>query len=225
MRWFLCAVLALSGCKKSPEPEALPPAPVEAPAPDPSPAFWAWIAANLEALEAVKTGQEPVTKELARELKKVDPRLVFELGIGREPFELIISADGNKALFAQVKKFVATAPQIPGAKVIAFRPRKPIEGFSMKVGERTLAGTDLWFVAGADPNRKGLLGVDVFVVGMKGERDEPLQDAAFMMLEATVGEFDLETKIGEIQFKPAPASLELPLKPLKELPATVDAWK
>jgi len=222
MRWFLIAVLALVGCKKSPEP-VVAAAPPVAPA-DPA-AFWKWVAANLDALKAVKTGQEPVTTELTRELEKVDPGFVFELGIGHDPFELIISADGKKALFPRVQQFVAAAPAIPGVKVIAFRPRKEIDGFSMQVGDSKLSGKDLWFVAGEDPTRKGLLGIDVFIVGMKGEHDARLENAAFMMLEATIGEYDLETKIGEVQFKPAPGKLEPPLKPLKELPAVVDAWK
>jgi len=225
MRWFLCAVLALVGCKKSPEPVVLPPPPVEVASPAAAPAFWTWVGAHVDALKAVKTGHEPVTEELARELEKIAPGLVFELGVGNGVLELIISADGRKALFPVVTKLVDAAPQLPDLKVVAFRPRRAMEGFSMQVRDTTLAGKDLWFVAGEDPSRKGMLGVDVFIVGMRGEHDEALENAAFMMLEGTVGEFDLETKIGEVQFKPAPGKLELPLKPLKELPATVDAWK
>lgn len=227
MRWLLIAVLALAGCKKAPEPPppALPPALEAPPVADRHAPFWKWVVLNLEDLKAVKTGQEVVTEQLSFELELVQPGLMFELGIGKDPFELVISAGGRRDLFPVVTKLVAAAPPMPGTKVIAFRPRKAIEGFSTEVGTEKLAGGDLWFVSGEDPGRKGMLGVDVFVKGMRSERDEGFKDAAFMMLEAAVGEYDLETKIGAIEFKPAPAKPELPLRPLKELPAVVDAWK
>lgn len=224
--WLLVAALSLAGCKKAAE---APPAPVAAPVKPASPerdqAFWTWVAANVEGLKSVKDGHEPVTAQLTAELEKIEAGLVFELGVGREPFELIISADGKKELFPVVKRLVAAAPPIAGTKVIAFRPRKEIDGFSMQVKERQLSGKNLWFVAGEDPSRKGMMGVDVFVEGMRTENEEPLKSAAFLLLEAAVGEFDLETKIGAVEFKPAPGEPAPPLKPLKELPAALDAWK
>lgn len=222
MRWFLIAALAVVGCKKAPEPAPAPVPTLRAGAAAP---FWAWVAANVDALKAVKTGQEPVTTQLVAELEKVAPGLAWELGSGTDPFELIISADGNKALFPVVKQLVEAAPPIEGVKVIAFRPRKKIAEFSLKLGEQTLGGKDLWFAAGEDPDRKGLLGVDVFVVGLRSERDEKLKNAAFMLLEAAAGEYDLETKIGAIEFKPAPANPGSPLRPLTDLPAVLDARK
>src|SRR5690349_9585027 len=112
------AALALVACKKSPEAE--PPVAVV----DKDPAFWKWVAANVDGLKAVKTGREPVTEQLSQHLESIAPGLVFELGVGREEFELIISADGKKDLFPVVKRLVSAAPQLPGTKVIAFRPRK-----------------------------------------------------------------------------------------------------
>jgi hypothetical protein len=69
------------------------------------------------------------------------------------------------------------------------------------------------------------MGVDVFVQGMRSENQEPYKSAAYLLLEAAVGELDLETKIGALEFKPAPEKPGLPLKPLKDLPAALDAWK
>lgn len=221
MRWVLVAALALTACKKDPEPK---PAPVPVVV-DKDPAFWKWVAANVEGLKAVKTGHEPVTAQLSEQLEFVEPGLVFELGVGPESFELIISADGKKELFPAVKRLVAAAPKLPGTTVIAFRPRKDIEAFSMELGDGKISGRDLWFVASPDLERKGLVAVEVFVEGMKSEDDDARKNAAFMLLEAAVGEFDLETKVGLIDIKQAPPKLEAPLKPLKELPAALDGWK
>lgn len=228
MRVLLLALLALAGCKKAadvPPPVAPVVAPPRAASPAGDAAFWAWVAAHVDELKAVKNGREPVTEQLTAALEKIEPGLVFELGVGRDPFELIISADGKKELFPVVQRLVAAAPPLAGTRVIAFRPRKDIESFSMQVREQRLSGKNLWFVAGEDPARKGLLGVDVFVEGMRTENEEPLRTAAFMMVEAAVGELDLETRIGALEFKPAPAQPAAPLQPLKDLPVVLDAWK
>jgi hypothetical protein len=236
LRFFVLLLLAaFAGCKKEQPP---PPPPEAKPTPYAAPKagshqteedadFWAWVKAHLDELKAVKTGQEPVTQGLTLALENIAPGLVFELGIGVDAssFELTISADGKKDLFPVVQRLVAAAPPLPGTKVIAFRPRKQIQDFGMKVGEGRIAGSELYFVASNDPERKGLVAVDVFVKDMKREDDEALKNAAFMLLEAAVGEYDLETKIGTIDIKPAPAKIEAPLKPLKDLPATLDAWK
>ncbi len=224
MRWVLLAALALTACKKDPEVEQPKPAPAPI-AVNRDPAFWKWVAANVDALKAVKTGQEPVTAQLAEQLEFVEPGLVFELGVGTDSFELIISADGKKALLPVVKRLVAAAPKLPGTRVIAFRPRKDIEGFGMAVGEGKISGRQLWYVASADPERKGMIAVELFVEGMTSDDDDPMKNAAFMLLEAAVGELDLETKIGAIEIKQAPPKIEAPLKPLKELSAAIDGWK
>lgn len=218
---ILAALSVLIGCKKE---QPAPPL-VAATSESKDAAFWKWAAANLDALKGVKTGREPITEELSKQLEQVEPGLVFELGVGREAFELIISADGKKELFPVVKRLVAAAPALPGSKVIAFRPRKDIDGFTMQLGDRKLGGKDLFFVASNDLDRKGLIAVDLFVQGMKTEDDQPAKNAAFMLLEAAVGEFDLETKIGAIDIKQAPSEIPEELKPLKDLPAALDGWK
>ena len=222
MRWVLLVALALCACKKSPEPPAAPP-----PASDAvrDRAFWVWVTANVDALKGVKTGHEPTTEALSAELTKVQPGLVFELGVGREPFELIISADGELTLFPVVKRLVAAAPAIPGAKIIAFRPRKAVEQFAMDFEGRRLSGADLSFRALPDTARPGRVAIELYVDGWDDAKAKGLRNAAFLLLEAAVGEFDLETKVGAIEILPLPEKPKAPLKPLADLPATLDAWK
>ena len=233
-RYFvvLTSLALLAGCKKE-QPPAPPPPPTPYVAPSAGAHkleeyadFWTWVKTKLPELKAVKTGKEPITEQLTRALEAIAPGLVFELGIGGDgkDFELTISADGNKELFPTVQALVAAAPPLPDTKVIAFRPRKAIEGFGMAVGEGRIAGNQLYYVASNDPERKGMIAVELYVPDMKSG-DEAMKDAAFMLLEATVGEYDLETKFGNIDIKPAPAKIEAPLKPLKDLPAAVDAWR
>lgn len=224
------AVLALSACKKDePAPVAPPPpAPKAEPAPapkaEPIPALWTWVAAHVDELKAVQTGKEPVADALGEKLDAIDSGLTFELGLGKEPFELIISADGKKELFPLVKQVVAAAPQIAGVKVIAFRPRKDA-GFRLTVNGVTVGGPDVMYTAIADPARPGLIALTLYVKGLTPENETDVKGSAFLLLEAVLGEFDLETKIGGIEFLAAPKKTPAGAKPLAELPAAVDAWK
>lgn len=223
------AVLALSACKQeAPAPVAVPlPAPKAVPAPapkaDPVADLWAWVPAHLDELKAVQTGQEPAADALGGKLDAIDPGLTFELGLGREPFELIISADGHKELFPVVKRVVDAAPAMPGVKVIAFRPRKD-PAFRLTVEGVTVGGPDVSYVAVADDGRPGLIALTLYVKGLTPENKDAVEGAAFLLLEAVVGEFDLETKIGGIQILAAPKKAPAGAKPLAELPGAVDAW-
>ncbi len=57
-----------------------------------------------------------------------------------------------------------------------------------------------------------------------GKGDEQIPRGAFILLDAAIGEYDMETKIGAIDFR---ASGEVPIgvaiKPLRELASTLDA--
>lgn len=225
---FAVAVLALSSCTKD-EPTPVPPAPKTEPAPapppkvDPIPALWTWVGAHVDELKAVQTGKEPAAEMLGAKLDAIDPGLTFELGLGKEPFELIVSADGKKALFPLVKQVVDAAPSIPGVKVVAFRPRKDA-GFRLTVNGVTVGGPDVMFVASDDAARKGLIALRLYVKGLTPENEADVKGAAFLLLEAVLGEFDLETKIGAIDIVATPDKSPAAAKPLAELPAAVDAW-
>ncbi|HEY1086557.1 MAG TPA: hypothetical protein VGE37_02645, partial [Archangium sp.] len=225
MRWcFVFAVVIFSGCKKEAPPPPAPPAAVAVKPADPDAAFWAWAAAHVAQLKTVKSGREPVIEELSRELDKVQPGLAFELGAGKDPFELIISADGDKALFPVVTRLVAAAPALPGTKVIALRPRKDIGSFSMDLGGEKLDAKRLSFLAEPD-EKAGLIALTVHIEGWTSERREAQEQAAFMLIEAALGEGDMETKIGAVEFQPASKTPNERMKPLTELAATVDGWK
>ncbi|MGV3620987.1 MAG: hypothetical protein ACO1OB_09220 [Archangium sp.] len=197
------ALLLVTGCKKDKDAD-----------------FWKWVGAHVAELKAVKTGQEPVVTELSAELEKAAPGLVFELGVGTDPFEFVISADGIKDRFDDVKRLTGNAPQIPGMKVIAFRPRKTIDGFEMHIGSLQLAAADVKYVSRQSDGKTSL---DLYVEGFNAETKEDVTRAGFVLLDATIGEYDMETKIGAIEFHGMPAPEGS--KPLPSLPAELDGQK
>lgn len=186
-------------------------------------AFWAWVPGQLDALHAVQTGKEPVVAELGEKLKAIDEGLTFELGLGRTPMQLIISADGDRSRFDLVEQLTKAAPAIEGLEVVAFRPRKD-DQLSLAVGGVSLSGADLSFAARPDADKPELMSLEVYVKGLGGEKDADLKEAAYLLLEAALGEKDLETKVGVIDFLPPLAEPKEGLRPLSELPAAMDGW-
>jgi hypothetical protein len=187
-------------------------------------AFWTWFKAHRLEVAKVKSADEPIANELAAELHKIDPRLIPELGIGAEPRELIISADGLREAFPAVKRLVAAAPAIPGWKVVAFRPRKGADVTVDLGGGTKLGENDLFFVVLPTAKPPAPIDLLLYVPGIGGPDDKAVKQVAFLLLDATLGEYDVETKVGGIAIKPVgekPPSA----KPLKDLPRVVDAWK
>lgn len=199
----IVALLLVTGCKKDKDAE-----------------FWKWVGAHVSELKSVKTGQEPVMNELTEELSKAAPGLTTELGVGTEPFEFIVSADGRIENFDAVKRLVGNAPAIPGVKVIAFRPRKKIDGFEMRMGDLSIAAANVKYVSSKDP-KPGRVTLDLYVDGMTEENRKSVERAGFVLLDSSIGEFDMETKIGGIEFHPAPAPEGA--KALADLAAEIDA--
>lgn len=181
----------------------------------PASRFWDWFYRHSARLMAVKTGSEKVCDDLMSELQKVHKGLAFEFGPtvdGKREF--IVSADGIATVFHAVKKLVAAAPNLPAWKVIAFRPPKGND-FAIGFGEFKLGMDDIWFLAKPAGQKTNLT---LFIRGFEGENERKATGAAFLLLDAAIGEYNVVTKIGHIDMQPISddpsASGKLPLKDL-----------
>jgi hypothetical protein len=89
--------------------------------------FWSWLQANIEALNDLRTPEDPFWDVIQSHLTSVNEGLFFEISDptprGRE---MVLTVRGDKALFALVDHMVAAAPAIPGW---IFVPLKPAMGF------------------------------------------------------------------------------------------------
>jgi hypothetical protein len=182
--------------------------------------FWNWFIRNREELASIRNGQEPICADMSKQLKKVHSGLAWEFGIEKGMMECIISADGIADVFPAVDALVADAPAIPGWRVTAFRPRK---GGDLKVqmGDRVLATDDIYFVA----TRAGeKLDLELLVDGLTPQNEKGIQHVSFLLMDAVVGEYDVVTRIGGIEFKPL-ALADGRQRPLSELAAAVDELK
>jgi len=131
---------------------------------------------------------------------------------------LMITADGDRALFPQVTRVVKAAPAIPGWSVIAFRQRAPLAGKSI-----TMDGVSIDLDrARIDVHRAGeRLDVALYLPGFT-PGNETIQRIGLIALDNAVGEYDMETRIGAIDWYPLTQAPSF-ARPLPELPAILDA--
>ena len=191
-------------------------------APDPKiNAFWAWFVTNSDELAKVKSGTEPICKTLSVELSKVEKGLTWEFGPTVNGVrEFTVSADGAKALFPRVKIVAESAPVLPTWKILAFRQRKPIDGMSLKLDSAKLESSRILFRAVKEGEKVAL---SVYIEGMNGKNEKQVMMQGFILLDYSLGEFDVETRIGAIEFLPLSEKIDRKdLLPLPKLAAEVD---
>lgn len=179
--------------------------------------FWKWFSDHAAALAAEKD-LKVIMERVNTQLAKVNSEVFAEIGIEGDDHLLVITADGIRALFPVVQQVYRARPGVPGWKIVAFRQRsKPGKAFSVEMGGRKVSPADVRFVAETAGSK---LAVRVFLPGF--DHTDQMKQIAYVLMDNAVGEYDMETKIGEIGFAPldaAPAGA----KPLTELAAAVDA--
>jgi len=215
----LTVLLAISSCSKSRETH-----PTGGTAPAPSlpveTTFWQWFVAHKDQVATIKRADEPIANQLAEELHRINTNLTFEMSVGEGNHEFIISADGIQSAFPAVKHLVAAAPTIPGWTVIAFRQRK--SGLSIELGDGTKVGHEtLMFQVLGSNGRK--IDIAIYVKGAASVSDSA-KKAVYLLLDATLGEYDVETRLGAIEIEPATKAPKT-ARPFAELAKVVDANK
>jgi hypothetical protein len=183
--------------------------------------FWTWFTANQ--LKYIEKGV-PATESielLTDHLKAIDPNLTWQFGPpdARGRRELAISADGIKDSFPAVREVVSAAPDLPKWHIIAFRPR--IEKLStIQCDGETINPSDVQFTVSKNDKKADIV---LFIKGYKDTDAE--KKIGFLLLDQALGEYDVETKIGIIDFSGPDNGSAKDVRPFKELPAAVDALK
>jgi hypothetical protein len=182
--------------------------------------FWEWFTANsvrIKALDPERDHEHPLIAELERELTRVHPGLTWERDVKNG--ELVISADGNRRLFPVVQRLVAAAPSIPGWRIVAFRQRCSTD-ITLQYSNYIVRSADVWFRLQADGMK---VGITLFLPHPREAEKDAIGHAAFLLLDAALGEYDVETKLGFVEWLPVPEQpASRGLQPYKELPGAVD---
>jgi hypothetical protein len=178
--------------------------------------FWKWFTAHASELRP-NEDLEAVMLQVNEEMEKIGG-VYAEIGRDGNDRVLVLTADGARDLFPVVQQLYAARPSVPGWKIVAFRQRsKPGQHFPLEIDGKEVSATDSKFVAEV---RGAKIAIDVFLPGF--DNTYAMKKLGWLLLDHTVGEYDMETKVDAIEFssidKAPPGA-----KPLTELPAAIDA--
>jgi hypothetical protein len=175
--------------------------------------FWAWFAKEADRL---KQG-DPVKSlnKIGQKLNQAHPglRVGIQLEQDSEAWRLDVSCEGVAELIPLVQQVTAAAPRIPGWTIAAFR--QPMQGIAVQ--------TPFGEVSPEAARFSGVWQGEKFDVALYlGQSDGPLSEVrlpiAFMLMDHTIGEYLVMTKIGEVHAHPADAAPPS-ARPLTELAA------
>lgn len=162
--------------------------------------FWAWFEDHRTKL-ATPPLQTRLMNDLTKRLKAVHEGLVWEAGsLPSGLFEFTVSADGLKAVAPHVRSLVAAAPSIAGWTIQAFR-QPSADVAAVQMHGRTLSLNDLAFIPQAR-RPDGLVDLTILIRDLSGGEQQELIGAAFILLDALLGEETVMFRLGEMDFVP-----------------------
>lgn len=160
--------------------------------------FWTWFQKNEDMLFHLEKDRERTFDKLSTELSKVGPDLTFEFGpiceTGKREF--VISAAGIKSSFPLVESLFDAAPDLEQWNIIKFRQRRtPLNDLSLNGLE--IKAEDVYYNLYKDGDK---LGIILFIDGYTEDQRNLYASAGYLFLDEALGEYDVETKLGFIEF-------------------------
>jgi hypothetical protein len=179
--------------------------------------FWQWFSDHSSELLLFEDREEELTKKLTRELRKVHPDLVFAIGPTENgKREFVISANGIQSVFPVVVDLYKEAPEMKQWIVTPFHPRKGAE-LEVTLEDVTLSSDEVYFTYTIEEDK---LGLTLYTETML---EEKVMTILFLFLDNALGEYDVATKIGSVEFAHIATAPENVLE-FDKLPMVVDAF-
>lgn len=171
-------------------------------------AFWEWFAAHEARLFEIQLDEHGAVSDenmdqvvaLAEACSLVHPDLSVEIDHSSNPAlrRLIVSANGITQHFPIVEEIVDRAPKMARWVAVKYRQRQrhinplTLNGF-------TLRAEDLRFGI-TQQHSTGAFGIVIFIPGFTEEDRKSWTHMGFIFLDQVLGEFDVATKIQNVQF-------------------------
>ena len=183
--------------------------------------FWEWFRSNEERLYHFESDQETVLGELDKRLKRVHDDLCFEFSPLRDDGtrEFVVSAGGIAESFPVVAAIVSAAPELPRWRWVRLRPRRASFAGEISVAGDRLHTDEVRFKLYRDGDK---IGIALFIDGFTEARREALSHAAWILLDAALGEFTTELEVGFVDLLEAEHRHAAGACPVEELPAAFD---
>jgi hypothetical protein len=182
--------------------------------------FWEWFQQNDNRLFDFEGNEETLVRQIVRELHRIHPSLSCEISSVKDgKREFIISADGKRDAFPAVVKLADAAPSLARWEVIKFRPRRS-EPCMVGIGEWSISSDTVQFTLEPEGSK---IGVTLYLGESEHFDEEAIGYIGFLLLDYTLGEYDVETLVGSVQFEPHDSHSKEKKRLLPELPAVFDS--
>ena len=172
--------------------------------------FWRWFGNSAERLKTLySTDQlDSLTREVNREIDKVEPELAWEMGPGKKkPYLFTISGEGDPRLRELADLMIQLAPaDLAGWELYSARPARPAPAVVQLPESGEIFETMEWKFIPLEHPKSGRL--DLVIVDdrlARSDRETALR-AASLYLDQLLGEDTVETWIGEFRVESAIAS-------------------
>ena len=184
--------------------------------------FWHWFEKNQKMLFEFEKDQENIFDKLDAEMKKVHPDLTFEFSpvLENGKREFVISAGGIKRAFPSVEALFDSTPNLPKWKFIKFRPRRnPLN--DLNFGGKSIKASEVHYKMFKDQEKVGLI---IFLDGYNELEQEIYGNIGYLFLDEALGEYDIEMKVGFIEFHSRESEYFEGSRPLRELSDNFDEY-
>ena len=184
--------------------------------------FWKWFEKNGDMIFNFENDTENTFDKLAVALSKVDPNLAFEFSPIHEngKREFVISAGGITETFPSVELLFNSAPELKQWVIVKFRPRRTHLN-DITFGGISVKSDDVYYNLYQDEDK---LGVILFLDHYTKDEHTTYASLGYLFLDESLGEYDVETKLGFIEFHNKNSEQFAGAKPLKELAKQVDKY-
>lgn len=187
---------------------------------DPVADFWDYFVAIAPDIVAAGRPINSHINGIGKKLDAIHKRIAWQIGPAEGAWSLEISADGVHEMVPHVMRIVEAAPEIPGWKVHAFRQRVGVPT-TLEMNGMAFDPHKIFFTSLVEGDKVDLV---FYVDGLNALNREPWIGAIFIYLDSLVGEFDVMTKIGAIDFLPlSQAGDRSQLRSFDQVPAVVDS--
>jgi len=188
--------------------------------------FWRWYEANEDELFHLDQNSNELFDRLTEAMHRVDQNLTFEFSpvLKNGSREFIISAAGNKSSFPTVEALYATAPPPLFARwsVIRFRQRRDLNNdLKFQYASHLIKVSEVHYALFKD-RKPGKVGLMLFLDGYSVMDRDTWDQIAYLLIDAALGEFDVETHVGKILFFSRDSEYFKKARTLAELPSHFD---
>lgn len=171
--------------------------------------FWSWFSANEQRYRNLDVPEkEQLLDDLLDHLQAFDSNLWFEIGGGPDgPRELVITAEGRLSAFPALRELCRAAPPMPGWSVVSFKQPQGFE-FITEYEDIVVAPGATWFLPLTSKPQPELLGLRLAFAHFSSAQQRQFLAAAYVMLEAGLGELAAAEHMAHVEVCLAPSSPE-----------------